>query len=137
MTELKDLVGLHMLDAVDFETISVPEWEGADTFEDASTCRFRLGGVVWAAVEDPSDGYRSSMRELRLLNDAPMVNAFPPVQVLAVHRAKRGWDAADVLELIDTKTGQTVLEVGTDNTDDYYPSFVADFRPEALSLNAA
>lgn len=137
MTELKDLVGLHMLDAVDFETISVPEWEGADTFEDASTCRFRLGGEVWAAVEDPNGGYCSSMRELRHMPGAAMANVFTAVQVLAVYRSKRGYQDADVLELIDTTTGRTVLEIGTDNTDDDYPTFVSNFDPSAMKSNAA
>ena len=42
----------------------------------------------------------------------------------------------DILELIDVVTGKLVLEVGTDYSDDYYPSFVANFNPEAMALNS-
>lgn len=34
------------------------------------------------------------------------------------------------LELTHAKTGKLVLEVGTDNTDDYYPWYVASFYEE-------
>ena len=39
------------------------------------------------------------------------------------------------LELLDCKTGKTVLEVGTENTDDYYPCFVANWSPENMACN--
>lgn len=29
-----------------------------------------------------------------------------------------------------------MIEVGTENTDDYYPYFVAAFHPEAMTPNA-
>lgn len=136
MTELTDLVGLHLLDAVDFETVNFPAYEGASYTEDSQTCRFRLDGVVYAAVEDPSDGYRSSMRELTIVPDAVLVNVFTPIQVLCSHRTKYAYGGeADVLEFIDVKTAKVVLEVGTDNTDDYYPSFVASFTPENMASN--
>lgn len=32
--------------------------------------------------------------------------------------------------------GQIVLTLGTENTDDYYPSFVCDWQPENLADNA-
>lgn len=137
MTELKDLVGLHTLDAVDFETVAVPAYTGADYTEDSSTCRFRLNGEVWAAVEDPGDGYRSNMRELAHVKNAAMSNVFPPVQVFGRYRTtNRYGEQDDVLELLDVKTGNVVLEVGTSNVDDYYPSFVASFHPEHMSVNA-
>lgn len=139
MTELIDLVGLHMLDAVDFETVSLPDWEGADTFQDARACRFRIDGVVWMVIEDPSDGYRSSMRELKRLGDGvPMANSFPSVQILCVHLEKNrdGYGKADVLVFLETTRGKQVLEVGTLDSNDYYPAFVADFRPENMPVNA-
>ena len=135
MTELTDLVGLHMLDAVDFENVQRERWAGGP-MEDSSVCRFRLDGVVYTAIEDPSDGYRSSMRELAATTDA-MVNVFPPIQVLGRHRTAGAYNQVDdVLELVDVVTGLVVLEVGTDNTDDYYPGFVSNWRPENMVTNA-
>lgn len=133
--ELRDLIGMGLLDAVDFETVSLPEYDGADTFEDCNCCRFRLNGTVYVVVEDPIDGYRSSMRDIRVDPRAEMKNVFPPALVLGVVRVQRYGDQASVLELIDTATAKTVLEVGTDDTDGYYPSFVASFSPENMGSN--
>lgn len=134
MTDLIDLIGKRMLDAVDFSTDRVKQYD--DQYEDCSVCRFRLNGIVYTAIEDPEDGYRSCMASLDV-SDAEMTNVFPPVEVLGKHRTKREFGCVDdVLELVDTVTGKVVLEVGTDNTDDYYPSFVASFHPENMAVNS-
>lgn len=136
MTELTDLIGKRRLDAVDFDNEQVKELYG-DGYEDCSVCRFRLDGVVYIAIEDPSDGYRSSMRNLTVANDAMMKNVFPSVEVLGRHRTVGEYgDTDDVLELVDMITGKVVLEVGTDSVDDYYPGFVASFHPENMATNA-
>lgn len=127
--ELKDLVGEHILDAVDFQNDQVKDW--GDHFIDCQVMRFRLGGVVYSVVENPDDGYRSSMREIVISDNAVMKNVFPPGRVVGRYYG----DTDDKLELIDVKTGGTVLEAGTDNSDDYYPSFVASFHPEAMATN--
>lgn len=133
------LEGTGLLDAVDFASTKLKEpWRD----EDASVCRFRLDGKVYAAVEDPSDGYRSCLGELiQLPDDTKMENVFPPTKVViktAEHR-KSDWGdnrhEADVLNFIDWHTGEIVLEVGTDHADDYYPSFVANFNPKYLAHN--
>lgn len=136
MTELTDLIGRRRLDAVDFDDEKIKEYYG-DGYEDASVCRFRLDGVVYIAIEDPSDGYRSSMRELTVANDATMKNVFPAIDVDGRHRTSGEYGTEDdVLELVDAVTGKVVLEVGTDNVDDYYPGFVASFHPESMVTNA-
>jgi hypothetical protein len=131
--ELKDLIGEHILDAVDFSNEQVKTW--GDEFEACQVMRFRLGGMVYTVVEDPSDGYRSSMREITA-GDWTMTNIFAPLRVVGRHRTVCGYGgSSDVLELIDIGTGKTVIEVGTDDDDDYYPSFVATFNPVALMPN--
>ncbi|MCZ7855017.1 hypothetical protein O9X81_00140 [Agrobacterium salinitolerans] len=136
MTELTDLIGKRSLDAVDFDNEQVKELYG-DGYEDCSVCRFRLDGVVYIAIEDPGDGYRSSMRSLAVANDATMKNVFPAIDVVGWHRTEGAFgNSDDVLELIDTITGKVVLEVGTDDVDDYYPGFVARFHPENMATNA-
>lgn len=65
-----------------------------------------------------------------------MVNVFVPIRVLARKKPDdRYGNVNDTLELIDVVTGKVVLEVGTDNTDDYYPSFVSAFWPEHMASN--
>lgn len=136
MTQLTDLVGPRHLDAVDFDTEKMKKFYG-DGYEDCSVCRFRLDGIVYVAIEDPSDGYRSSMRDLITPNNPAMKNVFPPVKVIGRMRTEGEFGGLDdVLELVDAFTDKVVLEVGTDNCDDYYPCFVASFHPENMATNA-
>jgi len=132
--ELKDLVGEHVLDAVDFSNEQVKIY--GDEFEPCQVMRFRLDGKVYTALEDPGDGYRSSMRDL-FVGEHAMTNVFTPTRVLAVHRTTGMYSGQDdVLELRDMGTGKVIVEVGTDNVDDYYPAFVANFAPENMTANA-
>lgn len=131
--ELQDLLGKHMLSGVDMGHESIKNTWG-DDFESCQTLNFTLDGVTYSAIEDPSDGYRSSMNEIRV-TDAPAKNTFAPQEVLGVMRRDDDYKN-DVLDLIDTTTGKVVLSVGTTNTDDYYPSFEAVFAPENMAINA-
>lgn len=130
--EFDCLIGEHVLDAVDSSTERVKTW--GDSFEDANVIRFRLDGKVYTAVEDPDDGYRSSMERLYIADD-PIKNVFPPCKVLVRKKADEAYGSNDTLEMLDVVTGKVVLEVGTDNSDDYYPSFVAAFHPENMAVN--
>ena len=42
-----------------------------------------------------------------------------------------------LMEFLNTSTQQPVIRIGTHNTDDYYPNFVAEFFPENMKVNAA
>jgi len=128
------LVGEHLLDGVDMSSEQVSRW--GSSYENASVIRFRLDGMVYTAVEDPSDGYRSSMDRLYVADDE-MRNVFAPVKVLVrqVDHGRYG-SASDLLEMIDCANGKTILRVGTENCDDYYPSFVADWNPQDMAVNA-
>lgn len=131
--ELDSLVGEHVLTGVDLSTDRVKTY--GEHFEDANVIRFRLDGKVYTAVEDPNDGYRSSMDRL-FVEDCPIKNEFAPVRVLAKKKGNEKWAVIDTIELVDLVTGKVVLEVGTDNSDDYYPCFVAAFWPEHISINS-
>ena len=124
---LKDLVGEHLLDGVDMFDEKVAQEFGG---EDCQMMRFRLDGIIYLAIEDPADGYRSSMKDI-VISDTPMKSTFKSQKVIGRHRTKSKYGGEDdVLELIDVHTGNIVLEVGTIQVDDYYPSFVASFHPE-------
>ena len=127
MTKLADLTGEHLLDAVDFSTETSTLYD-----RDCQVVCFRLDDIIYVAKEDPDDGYRSHMEELSVAPiDVKMKNTFPSVQVIGVYQG----DSSDILELIDSQTGEVVLEIGTDKTDDYYPYFVSSFHPEAMITN--
>ena len=134
--ELQSLVGEHVLTGVDFSNESIKRYWG-NGFEDAQVMNFILDGVAYSAIENPDDGYRSSMRELRILGNGVVTNTFAPVRVVGRYLTRLddyGYEC-DILELIDVVTGLTVLRVGTENTNDYYPYFIAVFTPENMSIN--
>ena len=131
--KLKDFTGAKVLDAVDFLVEKTVNY--CDETEDCQVCRFRLDGVVYVAVEDPDDGYRSMMNELVIDNDAAMKNVFVGCDVICRHTEKGDYQDDDILELVDTKTEKVVLRVGTGNYNDYYPYFVAEFDPTAMAVN--
>lgn len=130
---LDALVGEHDLSGVDHDTVSVPQsWRDADS---ANCIRFVLDGVTYVATEDPEDGYRSCLGSLIIDKDARVTNRYPPVRVLVRKAAKSsdGWGGEpDYLEFIRISDGVVVLEVGTDNIDDYYPGFVGRFYPDRM-----
>ena len=74
--KLEDLLGEHWLDAVDYNTVQRESWTGRLT--DANSITFRLDGVCYTAIEDPDDGYRSTMEELIVDDDVTMKNVFNP-----------------------------------------------------------
>jgi hypothetical protein len=128
--EFDALCGQAFLDGVDRDTTQVRQWD--DQFESAQCVRFRLDGVVYTAVENPQDGYRSSMQGLYIEPGSVMKHTFDPVLVTV--REGEGSDS-EVLEILCAETGKPLLKVGTVNHDDYYPSFIDDWRPENLPAN--
>lgn len=123
-----------MLDAVDTYVEKVKTY--GDYLEDSEHMRFRLDGIVYTAVSDPGDGYRSSMDKLFVSPSDEVRNVFPAIKVVGIKKPDESYQSNDVLQLIDVVTGKIVMEVGTDNTDDYYPGFVSSFSPENMATNA-
>lgn len=123
LVELSDLVGKHELSGVD---TSVAD---SGFYEDASYIVFIMDGVTYKAIEDPNDGYRSMMDKLFVCDDK-VSNTFYP-QVVTGHLSSDG----DSIEFRDIDNGLIVLELGTDNSDSYYPSFVMCFTPENFEIN--
>jgi hypothetical protein len=128
---LEDLVGEHELTGVEFGTLPKGEYD----YEDANTMTFVLDGHAYCVVESPDDGYRSSMRDIFEVPIESVKNTFAPVRVLARYKERGTYSECDILELIDIVTAKVVLEAGTDNSDDYYPSYVANFTPENMASN--
>ncbi len=130
--ELKELVGEHVLSGVDMSTKSIQQY--GERYEDCQVINFVLDGKTYTAIEDPEDGYRSCMNEIKE-SEEPVSNVFEGQRVLAKMRDDDRYETNDVLELVDLQTGKVVLSVGTGNTDDYYPYWVAEFTPENMGIN--
>ncbi len=118
--DLQDaLLGEHVLEGVDFETEGI-----------GNGIRFILDGETYLVVEDENDDYRSSAKAIEVSPDNPVVNTFDPVRVIGFAR-----DDDEILALVDPVTGKDIIEVGTENADDYYPMFICRFSPENMSIN--
>jgi hypothetical protein len=127
---LDSLIGEHELDGVDRLSKRVEQW--GNHFADAEVLRFRLDGIVYTAIEDPENGYRSSLDRV-FISTEELSNTFPKIKVLARKKADK---EDNVLEFVDAKTGKVVLSVGTGSADDYYPYFISEFYPENMATNA-
>lgn len=130
--ELKDLVGEHQLSGVD--TIRERVKQSEDYYEDYEVVRFVIDGKTYKATEDQADGYRSYLKNLEV-TDEKVKNSFPPQKVVGKMKDDSGWEKNDTIQFIDKTTGKVVLEVGTDNTDDYYPYCVLRWSPQNLAIN--
>lgn len=125
--ELKDLVGKHELSGLDtFIKKSETYYQ-----DDATGYRFILDGITYCVIENPDDGYRSYLGNLDTTTDK-VDYTFPPQKVIGKMKEDR---KTDVLELYDIVTNKLVLEIGTDNYDDYYPCCVMCWYPENLAIN--
>ena len=128
--DLQALVGPHKLSAVGFKDESCKDgWSGRST---VSSMLFTLDGKTYQAIEDPDDGYRSSMRELVLTNEEPS-DKFEPIDVICNYVSEGSYGYKDdMIECVDAKTGVVLLSFGTSSIDDYYPSFEANFYNDRI-----
>lgn len=117
--ELQDLVGTHYLSGVDF----------GGKADYSNYIAFTLDGITYIATEDENDGYRSCMEGIEVTTQK-ISNIFNPVKVLC-----KMSDERDTLEVIDFYNGKLVIEVGTDYSESYYPSFIDYYQPENMSVN--
>lgn len=128
---LNSLKGKHFLSGVDF---GIHKWK--DKYrEDSNTMIFILDDITYEAIEDPSDGYRSCLDSLVITNKK-VKNTFTKHEVLCRKKKEDKYANHDTLEFIDVITGEIVLEVGTDNYDDWYPCCVMRWCPENLAINS-
>lgn len=117
------LIGKHTLTAVDNFSASVKAYPKLDNCQ---VLNFELDGVTYTAVEDPDDGYRSMLGDI-IVTNYKVPNQFPPIVV----EGSLGTPDRPCL-LVLSFCGKPVVTLGTDNSEDYYPSFVADFQPENM-----
>lgn len=133
----EDLVGEHMLSGVDITTESTNDYYDN---VDATVVRFILDGITYKATENPSDGYRSYCSEIVICDDK-VSNTFPEHKVIG--KMNTGDNSGNyggenhIIEFYDAETKGVVLEIGTSNSDDYYPCAVIHWTPENLELNQA
>ena len=136
--EFSQLIGKHIFSGIDMES-RIPELLLAndydrEKFQDAACINFTLDGITYTAIEDPDDGYRSSLEAVFITGKADTINEFQPIEVLVVDPHI---DYYDVIKLYDINNGRLILEIGTCKNDCYYPYFIGNFYPENMSINNA
>ena len=86
---------------------------------------FKIGNIVFEAMEDAEDGYRSLMKEIQVRKDVDGLiffrAALDHVKVVRVDE--------DIWNLVSLEDGHVWLEIGTDYADSYYPFFVFTYHP--------
>lgn len=92
---------------------------------------FKLGDEIYQAIEDPDDGYRSYLSEIKPTTEEEaeqnlifFQNAVDTVKIVNV-----GDTSFTGYEIVAVEDGHVWLRVGTDNNDDYYPSCCINYRP--------
>ena len=104
---------------------------------------FQLDKVVYEVLEDESDGYRSMMKHVAIVDDDAPDSKWVGKEILGeveVIVAPKNWtqydwpkgsyDIFEGYQLKSTSDGHIWLTFGTDNADDYYPSFTFHWTPK-------
>lgn len=133
--DFKDLVGEHLFSGFDcvphIKTDNESSW---DSYGD--DCLVCIDGLNYLITEDLCDEWRSRMTEPEITT-RKIRNTFPEQKVIIKHRTKnKDWQGEDddVLELY-SMNGDLILEIGTANISDWYPSAICNFMPESMEIN--
>lgn len=95
---------------------------------------FKLDDVAYEAVEDEADGYRSMLGCVETRDVDGKIFFRTPIARVVLERSegyeKNEWGGEapmDLYKLTDLHDGHCWLRFGTENYDDYYPSFIFDY----------
>jgi hypothetical protein len=138
---VQDMANKH-LNSLIGETLDYFGCDGGDN-------TFKLDGVIFKAVEDENDGYRSMLGAIDYSDQHNSIFFSTPIARVRVQT----YDSGDEVEpdlpsietdddgddyygvnqgyrLVDVDDGHVWLEFGTNNYDDYYPYFVFRHFPK-------
>lgn len=131
---LEFFLGDHILEGCCDTSLDLAEDETANAMV------FRIDGQNYLAVESRDDDYRSMLRDVyKVGEDFPLENKFEACHVVGRWKESNGtekWGGwTDVIELVDAKTGEVVIELGTESWDEFYPVCRMSFYPQAMWIN--
>lgn len=90
--------------------------------------QFKLNDIVYEAVEDESDGYRSYLESVEVRDSKGIFFGEPLDKVVLVEVDKGDFSGFELRSTTDEN--HVWLRFGTDNYDDYYPCFVFRYEPK-------
>lgn len=117
---------------MDDKTVDLGELVGKkfDFYGVADNC-IKLNDKVFEVVEDESDGYRSSMDYVRVVEaDGRPFFAAPLARVRLEKGPETGDDGPQDTWVLRDATGHVWVEFGTTNVGDYYPGFCFIYEPK-------
>lgn len=127
--ELQDLVGLHDLSGIEIGKMVLKAVYYGE--QRCNFVKFTIDGVHYLAVEDPDDGYRSFCRDLTTSDEAPRFS-FPPKAVKCYMECSDDCCHNDILIVENRVTGETILEIGTEDIDEDCPCFHLVCNPKGI-----
>lgn len=130
--ELFELIGEHILSGIEEGKTEIETWR--NHYETAYYVKFTLDGKTYSAIEDPDDGYRSYMGELKEETEECEIK-LPNIEVECRMKPDDENGSYDVLIFKDIKSKNDILEIGTDYSEDYYPCCVLGYYPEKMYCN--
>lgn len=93
---------------------------------------FKIGNVIFLAVEDPDDGYRSYLDSVVLEQDSSEIrfikNRFSRKPLARVKVLISGTGVSEEIYIVDADTNHIWLSIYTEDYDDYYPTFRFDYK---------
>lgn len=96
---------------------------------------FKLGDVIYHAAEDESDGYRSFLGCIDVVEPGNLIFFSEPLAAVRVEDYDEvppdESDRDEGFRFVDVTDGHVWLKVGTNDYDDYYPYFVFEYQPKA------
>ncbi len=132
--EFKEFKGRHLLSGVD--RTSHQKREGESEWEDyGDEYLICIDGINYLMIEDLNDGYRSNMLDPEI-TDREIKNRFEEQEVFIQHRTDGHYsgEKSNIMEIY-SMSGDLILEIGTDNIDDWYPGAVFNYIPENMEVN--
>lgn len=106
------------------------ELETLYSFHGVHDTEFKLGSLVFKAVEDPADGYGSYLDSVTIINTHSIFFKEPLINLY--YRSPDSLGVA--VELFD-ESGHLWLSIGTNHDDNYYPSFMFNYTPRKDVVN--
>jgi hypothetical protein len=89
--------------------------------------KFKIDDMVFEALEDPNDGYRSSLGAIIVIDDNGIYHKQPLAKIKVIYDCT-GEDV--VHKFVDVDTGHIWLTIGTGDCGDYYPYFIFKYTPD-------
>ena len=115
----KDLYGIHILSGCEYSFDK----------NGFSSLKFILDETTYEAVEDPHDGYRSSLGGVYRTTENCKLN-IPDIKVEIMKCPEDDLDGIQFVVRENDYSARNVITIGTDHYDAWYPCAVMNFSPE-------